>query len=61
VNAQTLLLIARHDQIIPPAHAEALARAFPQPPQIQWLETDHNGTESDLRFGLALRRHFGVN
>jgi hypothetical protein len=58
VDAPTLLLIARHDRIIPPAHAEALARAFPQPPRIQWLESDHNGTEMDARFELALRAHF---
>ncbi len=58
VDAPTLLLIARHDRIIPPAHAEALARSLPQAPHIQWLESDHNGVEMDARFGLALRQHF---
>lgn len=61
VGSATLLLIARHDEIIPPAHAEVLAGSFPAPPQIQWLESDHNGTDMDLRFGLALRRHFVVD
>ncbi len=58
VRAPTLLLIARHDQIIPPAHAEALARAFVHPPEIQWLDTDHNTVEMDARFALALQRFF---
>lgn len=58
VSAPTLLLIARQDQIIPPEHAEALARAFPSPPQIQWLDCDHNTTEMDVQFALALQRHF---
>ena len=58
VTAPTLLLVARQDEIIPPVHAERLARAFPQPPALQWLDTDHNTTEMDGRFALALQRHF---
>ena len=58
VDLPTLLLIARQDEIIPPAHAEKLARAFPQMPQLQWLDTDHNTTEMDARFALALQGHF---
>jgi hypothetical protein len=58
VNVPTLLLLARQDEIIPPAHGEALARAFPQPPTLQWLDTDHNTTEMDANFVLALQRHF---
>lgn len=58
VDLPTLLLIARQDEIIPPVHAEILARAFPQMPQLQWLDTDHNTTEMDARFALALQRHF---
>lgn len=60
VDLPTLLLIARQDEIIPPAHAEKLARAFPQMPQLQWLDTDHNTTEMDARFALALQGHFRV-
>lgn len=58
VRAPALLLIARRDDIIPPAHAERLAQAFPQPPTVQWLDSDHNTTEMDGRFALALQRHF---
>jgi pimeloyl-ACP methyl ester carboxylesterase len=58
VQVPTLLLLARQDEIIPPAHGEALARAFPQPPTLQWLDTDHNTTEMDANFALALQRHF---
>ncbi|MGE4070478.1 MAG: alpha/beta hydrolase [Lysobacterales bacterium] len=58
VQAPTLLLIARQDEIIPPAHAEALAQAFAHPPEIQWLDTDHNTVEMDARFALALQRFF---
>jgi pimeloyl-ACP methyl ester carboxylesterase len=58
VQAPTLLLLARQDEIIPPAHGEALARAFPQPPALQWLDSDHNTTEMDANFALALQRHF---
>ena len=58
VHVPTLLLLARQDEIIPPVHAEALARAFPQPPALQWLDTDHNTTEVDANFALALQRHF---
>jgi len=58
VQAPTLLLVARQDEIIPPAHAEALARAFSRPPEIQWLDTDHNTVEMDARFALALQRFF---
>ena len=58
VDRPTLLLIARQDEIIPPAHAEKLAHAFPQMPQLQWLDTDHNTTEMDARFAVALQRHF---
>lgn len=58
VHVPTLLLLARQDEIIPPAHGEALARAFPQPPTLQWLDTDHNTTEMDANFALALQRHF---
>lgn len=58
VTVPTLLLIARQDEIIPPAHAEGLARSFPSPPQIQWLDSDHNTTEMDVKFVLALQRHF---
>ena len=58
VQVPTLLLLARQDEIIPPAHGEALARAFPQPPALQWLDTDHNTTEMDTSFALALQRHF---
>ncbi|MBK8066780.1 MAG: alpha/beta hydrolase [Rhodanobacteraceae bacterium] len=57
-TAQTLLLVARQDEIIPPVHAERLARAFPQHPSVQWLDTDHNTTEMDGHFVLALQRHF---
>lgn len=56
-RAATLLLIARHDEIIPPARAESLARSFTVAPQIQWLDTDHNTTDMDPAFALALRRH----
>jgi pimeloyl-ACP methyl ester carboxylesterase len=58
VTAPALLLIARQDEIIPPVHAERLARAFPRPPAVQWLDSDHNTTEMDGRFALALQRHF---
>ena len=58
VSAPTLLLVARQDEIIPPVHAERLARAFPQPPAVQWLDSDHNTTEMDGRFALALQRQF---
>ena len=60
VDLPTLLLIARQDEIIPPVHAENLARAFPDMPQVQWLDTDHNTTEMDARFALALQGHFRV-
>ncbi len=59
VQAPTLLLIAGLDEIIPPARAEMLATHFPQPPQIQRLDTDHNTVEMDIRFALSLRRFFG--
>lgn len=58
VRVPTLLLIARQDEIIPPLHAQTLARSFPKPPQIQWLDSDHNTTEMDVQFALALQRHF---
>ncbi|MCB1599774.1 MAG: alpha/beta hydrolase [Lysobacterales bacterium] len=58
VQVPTLLLIARQDEIIPPAHAEALTRAFSNSPEIQWLDTDHNTVEKDARFALALQRFF---
>lgn len=58
VTVPTLLLLARQDEIIPPAHGEALARAFPRLPTLQWLDTDHNTTEMDANFALALQRHF---
>lgn len=60
VRVPTLLLVARQDEIIPPVHAQALANAFPQPPHMQWLDTDHNTAEADPRFALALRQHFGT-
>lgn len=52
------LLLARQDEVIPPTHGEALARAFPGSPTLQWLDTDHNTTEMDANFALALQRHF---
>lgn len=58
VAVPALLLIARADEIIPPAHAQSLARAFPRAPEVQWLDTDHNTVEADPRFALALREHF---
>lgn len=58
VTSPTLLLIASHDEIIPPVHAERLAGAFPQLPTMQWLDSDHNTTDMDGRFALALQRHF---
>ncbi len=58
VELPTLLLLARQDEVIPPTHGEALARAFPRSPTLQWLDTDHNTTEMDARFALALQRHF---
>ncbi len=60
VHVPTLLLLARQDEIIPPARGEALARAFPQSPVLQWLDTDHNTTEMDANFVLALQRFFRV-
>lgn len=56
----TLLLIARFDEIIAPAHAERLAAAFPSQPQMVYLDSDHNGVEQDGRFQLALRKFFAV-
>lgn len=58
VQAPVLLLIARLDNIIPPARAEALATRFPQPPQIQWLDTDHNTVDADIHFAASLKRFF---
>lgn len=58
VQVPTLLLLARQDEIIPPSHGETLARAFPQAPALQWLDSDHNTTEMDVNFALALQRHF---
>jgi uncharacterized protein len=59
LDVPALLLIARFDQIIPPAHAEALASAFRRStPKIQWLDTDHNTVEMDAHFALALQQHF---
>ena len=58
VKAPVLLLIARHDEIIPPPHAEHLATAFASPPRIQWLEATHNTVDADARFQLALRDFF---
>lgn len=60
VGWPTLLLIARFDEVIAPAHAERLAAAFPSKPQIVYLDTDHNGVEQDGRFELALRKFFAV-
>lgn len=58
IRAPVLLLIARQDEIIPPAHAQVLAAAFPQPPVIEWLDTDHNTVEADPRLTVALKRFF---
>lgn len=58
IRSPTLLLIARHDEIIAPAHAEALAATLPRPPQIQWLDSDHNSVDMDIRFAHALQRFF---
>lgn len=59
VQSPTLLLIARFDRIIPPVHAQTLARAFPRMPQLQSLDVDHNTVEMDARFALTLRQFLG--
>jgi len=56
VTAPTLLLIARLDEVIAPARAQVLAKAFAQTPQVQWLDTDHNTVEMDANFPLSLRQ-----
>jgi pimeloyl-ACP methyl ester carboxylesterase len=45
VEVPTLLLVAEHDRVIPPRHAEALAAAFPDGVARQRVITDagHNG------------------
>lgn len=53
-----LLLIARRDQVIPPARTEALADQFPSRPQIVWLDADHNSVDLDPQFAAALQAHF---
>jgi pimeloyl-ACP methyl ester carboxylesterase len=58
IKATVLLLIARHDEVIPPARAEHLATAFTSPPRIQWLEAMHNTVDADARLQLALREFF---
>ncbi len=60
LRVPTLLLVARFDEVIAPAHAEALAAAFTHEPKMVYLDTDHNGVEQDGRFELALVKFFAV-
>lgn len=56
----TLVVIADRDEVIPPAHSEALVAAFPTPPQVLRLpEARHADVQEFPEYAETLRRFFG--
>lgn len=53
----TLVVIAGQDDVIPPAHSEALARAMPRPPErLRLPEAQHSNVQVFPEYDAALRR-----
>jgi len=59
VEEPVLMVVAGQDRIVPPAHAERLARAFPRPPEQVWLaESGHNEVHWFPAYDAALTAFF---
>lgn len=55
------IVIAGQDNVIPPAHSEALAAAFPRPPEILRLpDAQHSNVQVFPEYDAALRRFFAA-
>lgn len=59
VEEPVLMVVAGQDRIVPPAHAERLAQAFPRPPeQLRLAESGHNDVQRFPAFASALTAFF---